>query len=176
MVTESEQSSDAVDQLIRGLIVAGREPTRPERRQILDRIAGALFSRVMVEVPRQHRNLLVPGHPIGGRAPSLEYHRAKHTADGQWAASTTTHQYLGDLRRGVRHRSAEFTAYRSGNRSMAAIRVRTEDAVPPVRRGRRTQPNLVILYSADWGRILTGFQYRRLEQTDIPTGALWWTR
>lgn len=59
---------------------------------------------------------------------------------------------------------------------MAAIRLPTEHAIPPARRGSNVQPNLLILYSADWGRIVTGFQYRELAQTDIPADAQWRTR
>lgn len=169
-------SSEPTDQLIRELIATGREPTRAEKRRILDRIAGAMFSRATVTVPGPARRLLAASRPLGSRALSIEYHRAKHTADGQWAASTTTHQYLGDLRRAARDHSAEFAVYRSGGRSMAAVRVQTEQAVPPARRGPRILPNLLVLYSADWGRILTGFQFPSLDVTDIPSDVRWYHR
>jgi hypothetical protein len=162
--------------LIRELIATGQEPTRAEKRRIFDRIAGAPFSLMLIDVPGRHRGFLADGQPIGRIATSLTYHRAKHTADGQWKDSTTPHQYVGDLRRGVRARSAELALYIVGGRKMAAVRVPTNDAVPIARRGRRGWPNLLVIYSADFGRILTGFQYVSLDSTQIPRDVRWLPR
>jgi hypothetical protein len=172
-VTISGRSMHPVVQLVHELIASGRDPTRTEKRQILDRIASALFSRATILVPRGDRGLLVHGQPIGRRAPSLVYHLAKHTGDGQWTPSTSAHQYVGDLRRGVRARSAELALFNSGPRVMAAVRVPTEDAVPPARRGPEIHPMVLVIYSADLDRILTGFQYESLDHTQVPKDVIW---
>jgi hypothetical protein len=166
-------SPEPTDRLIRELIATGREPTRAERRRIFDRIASAPFSRATIAVPPRDQDLLADGQPIGRRASSLVYHRAKHTADRQWMASTTAHQYVGDLRRGVRARTAELGLYSSGGVALAAVRVPTEDAVPTARRGRGARRFLLVVYSADWDRIRTGFQYDSLDRTQIPSDVQW---
>jgi hypothetical protein len=45
IVMTQRQSADSTDQLIRELIVTGREPSRAEKRRILDRVASTLSSR-----------------------------------------------------------------------------------------------------------------------------------
>jgi hypothetical protein len=63
--------------------------------------------------------------------------------------------------------------FRSGDRTIVAVRVRTEDAVPAARRGPGVHPNVLVVYSADLGRILTGFQYESLDRTQVPKDVIW---
>ena len=172
---ETILSQDPVGRLIRDLVRSGRTADLAELRQIIRRIASAEFDPRIVTVPIAERGLAYQGIVLGERAPSLEYHLVKRVLgqeDQQWAMGTTAAQYLDDLRRAVQADSALLAIYERRGGVVVAIITPTPDAVPEPRRGPRALPHTVVVYSADRGTIVTGYQ-ATLREVRIPEGARW---
>lgn len=165
-----------VDRLVRELIVSGRLPDSEELTQIIDRMATAPFDARVVPVPVRMQGLVYHAQVLGTRADSLTFHLIKRVADErQWAAGTTSAQYLADLRRAVRNPLSRLGMYSRRGGAITVSLGPTEVAVPPTRRTRESLPNLLVVYSADRGTIISGYQVSGLEQTGIPEDARWLT-
>lgn len=167
------------DDLIRQLIQTRRVPTSAEITQILSHVATAVFGSRPVNVPRRDRGLSYQGITLGAQASPLEYHLVKRVAapnEQQWAIGTTAAEYLDDLRRATQAPSVRLALYVRDRQHIAAIIALTEDVVPLVRRGTNWHPNLLVVYSADRGRIVTGYQFSRIEALDIPGDVQWFER
>ena len=166
--------SHPTDQLIRELVQTRRRATPREIEQIIERMATAPFTPDLVRVPSHERSLRYLGRYLGARADSLAYHLAKRVlVDRQWAEGTTEQQYLADLRRAVRAPSSRLLLYIRHGRFVAATITSTRRVLPPGRRNRRTRPRLLVVYLADRGIILTGYQFGALDALDVPEDALW---
>jgi hypothetical protein len=143
-------SQHPVDRMIRGLVRSDRSVTEPELSQIIDRIAEAPF-------------------------PTIDQHLAKRITEGQWTSGTSAEEYLADLRRAVKDRDARVLVYERRGGAIAAIMTETNRVVPPDRRGAEALPLLYVVYSADRGILVTGYQASSLETLFIPKDARWLT-
>jgi len=162
-----------MDSLIRELVRTGREATSEEVARIVERIAMAPFEprRVGVRPKDQGREYL--GRQLGAREGSLFYHLVKRVLfEKQWAYGTTEDEYLGDLRRAVRHQSARIAVYKRWGGIIAAV-LSTTDVIPGIRRGELQLAYLLIVYSADRGIIVSGYQISNIGAASIPEDALW---
>ena len=169
-----ELSQHPADQLIRELVRTGREAMPEEIEQVVERMATAPFDPRVRSVGQQHRGLVYQGYALGEREPSLFYHLVKRVSvEAQWAAETTADEYLADLRRAIRATLASLVLYSHRGGAIAATLVPTAASVPLHRQGFRALPNLVVIYSADRGIIVTGYQYSALDRLRIPEGAQW---
>jgi hypothetical protein len=167
-------SQHPVDRLIRGLIASGRAASRQEIAAIVDRMASAPFEPRAFRVPVRHRNLEYLGQPLGARSPSLSYHLVKRVlVERQWAVGTTEQQYLDDIRRAVGATGSRLAIYERQGGALAATVTRTAIVVPADRRGARSLPALVVIYSADRGIIVTGYQCSAISELSIPPEARW---
>jgi hypothetical protein len=169
-----ERSTHPVDRLIRDLVETGR-PARPEERErITERIATAPFEPRNVRVPPRERDLVFLGRTLDASTDSLFLHLVRRVViDGQWAAGTTTDEYLADLRSAVRAPRTRLALYRRRGGYLAAALTPSEAAVAPARRGPRFLPWLLVVYSADHGIIVTGYQASDLAVVAIPEDAQW---
>jgi hypothetical protein len=159
--------------LIRDLIHSGRAATPGEVEQIIKRMATAPFDESTVHVRLEHRGLTYQGATLGARADALTYHLIKRVViERQWSHGTTATQYLDDLRRAIHNPAARLTVYGRRGGSIAAVLAPTA-VVPAQRRADESWPDLLVIYSADRGIILSGYQFSRLERTGIPRGARW---
>ena len=167
-------SQHPVDVLIRDLIQSARSATAAEIEQIVERMASAPFEPRNMRVPVEHRGLSYLGRTLGARESALFYHLVKRlVVERQWARGTTEVHYLADLRHAVRDSLARLTIYRRRSGHLAATVTPTDRAVASIRRGPRSLPELVVIYSADRGIIVTGYQVSKREQAQIPEEALW---
>jgi hypothetical protein len=165
-----------VDRLIRELIASGRMPDSEELTQIANRMATAPFDTRVIPVPVRMQGLVYQNQVLGTRADSLRYHVIKRVLDErQWANGTTPVQYVADLRRAVRNPLSRLGIYARRGGAIAVSLGSTEFAVPLSRRTRESLPNLLVVYSADRGTIISGYQASGLEQTGIPEDARWLT-
>lgn len=156
------------------MIATSKEVTDEEIVQIIGRMAGASFDQGKRRVPTRYRGTRYRGRTLGSSAPSLTYHLTKRVViEEQWAAGTTADQYVADLRQAVRSPSARLALYMRRSGAIAATVTPTDVVVPPERRGSQPQPQLLVLYSADRGIIISGYQFSILEQTGIPQEARW---
>ena len=165
-------SQHPVDRLIRELVQTGRPATPEEIADILDRMATAPFTSRNVPVPAEYRGLTYLGRTLGTRAPSLFLHLVERVvADEQWTYGTTDREYLADLRSAIREPSARLLVYQRRGDNLAAVLA--PNVIPASRRGRQPQPWLYVVYSADYGRITSGYQASSLQTIIIPGDAQW---
>lgn len=141
-------SQDPTDMLIRDLIRTGREARIEEIGQITKR---------MTEV----------------RFPSGSAHLAKHVADEQWMVGMTEQEYLSDLQQAIQDETARLAVYERRGGNIALILAETEHIVDERRRGPYWEPLLAVVYSADRGIIVTGYQASSLSRIALPKDVRW---
>ena len=167
-------SAHPVDRLIRELLATRRAATDDEIERIVERMATAPFDPRVVRVRQEHRGLRYQGRTLGARAPSSFYHLVQRVVDErQWAVGTTLSDYLGDLWRAVRTPECRLAIFERRGGSMAAGLTPTDLVVPTQRRGLRPLRDLLVVYSADRGIIVSGYQCSGLQTVGIPEDALW---
>ena len=105
---------------------------------------------------------------------SLLIHSERRIADQQWRRGITADQYLGNLRSAVEVADHLLLYERHGG-AMAAAVARTEAVVEESNRGSRTLPWLIVVYSVDRDRIITGYQFSGLDALAIPEAAFWFS-
>ena len=93
--------------------------------------------------------------------------------DDQWAVGTTEAEYLADLRRAVRTAGSRLVTYSARGGALAASF--GPNTVPASRRGASAEPWLFVVYSADRGILISGYQASSLQAVRIPGDALWLT-
>jgi hypothetical protein len=168
------QSQHPVDRLIRELVDTGRAATDKEVMQIIDRMASMPFASHEVRIDVDERGTSYQGLVLGTRADSFTYHLIKRVAiERQWAEGTTAADYLEDLRRATRDTEAQLAVYSRRGGVVAAIVVPTARILPPERCGDRPEHSIVVIYSTDRGRIISGYRYSTLAVTGIPQEARW---
>lgn len=167
-------SQHPTDVLIRELIRGERRATDEEIARIVERMATAPFGRGTVHVRLEEREATYRGQMLGARADSLTYHLTKRVViERQWVPGTTAGQYVADLRRAVRAPSVRLAVYNRHAGHLAAALTPTDLVLPAQRRGARALPELLVIYSADRGIIVTGYQITGLETASIPEEARW---
>lgn len=167
-------SRHPVDELIRELVRSGRPATDDEIQRLIERIATVPFEPRDLRVRVRHRGIQYEGHVLAARSPSLIYHVVKRVlVEEQWADGTTPEEYLGDLRRAVHSPSVRLGVYERQGGPIATTPARTQELVSMERQGSGMLPLLLVVYSADRGIIVTGYQISGLETADIPEDARW---
>lgn len=167
-------SPHPTDRLIRALIQTGRRATPEEIERIVDRLATAPFEPRPKRVGVAERGWQYQGRSLAAREESLFYHLVKRVvADGQWGDGTTAEQYLVDLHQAARSDEAHLVVYAARGGHIAAAITPTIAVLPIARRGSDTLPNLLVIYSADRGIIVSGYQFSTLDETRIPQEARW---
>jgi hypothetical protein len=166
-------SPHPVDTLIRELLATGRAADPVEIDLIIARIAGAPFDpRLDAMIPTKDRGLSYRGTTLGARDSALTYHLIKRVVgDRQWADGTTADQYVDDLHQAVRAADARLVLYRRRGGRIAAVLSRNR--IDPVRRGLDSSAWILIVFSADRGTIITGYQLSTPAPLNIPEDARW---
>ena len=167
-------SDHPTDRLIRELIQAGRKPEQGEIDQVLARMANAPFDPAIVPVPRDEQGLSYGGRVVQRRDEALFVHLVRRVVrNRQWAIETTGEKFVDDVRRSVRWPGAKLALYQRRGGNMAASLAPTREAVPASRQGSLSLPWLLVVYSADRGIIVTGYQIASLDEVSIPEGTRW---
>lgn len=162
------------NRLIHELIRTGRHATLEEIEQIVESMATASFDPRPVRVRVEERGASYQGHTLGSRSDSLMYHLIKRVViERQWVSGTTANEYLEDLRRAVRDPAARLCVYDRRGGPVAATVTATHLVLPPERLGEGALLNLLVVYSADRGIIVSGYQFSSLARTGIPQEARW---
>lgn len=167
-----QPSPNSVDDLIRELIDTGRPTKSGEVRRILSHIAGSPFNQATTRVSRKYRGLSYQGRTVGNREDSLFFHLAKRVVvEEQWANGTTEQDYLGDLRQAVQDPSARLVVYKSRGDNSAGVFA--PNVVSASRQGPRPEPFIYVIYSADRGIVVTGYQASSPQEVEVPGSARW---
>jgi hypothetical protein len=159
--------------MIREIIATRRQVLEDEIEAIIDRIASAPFDpQPDIPVLTRHRRLTYLGQTLGSRASSLTYHLVKRVlVERQWAFGASPAGYLSDLREAARSEGARVTVYRRRGGDMAAIADRNR--IPLVRLGPGALPWILVVFSADRGTMVSGYQMSIASPSNIPEDALW---
>lgn len=159
-------SQTPVDRLIRELSETGREASADELDTILRRLAAASFSRRELRTPSYLQEL------AGERADSLTIHWAKHVRlEQQWAENVSTGEYLRHLQAAVIHPEAHLVVYNPPRGPVAAVLA--PNTIPAERLGESALSHLWVVYGANFGRLLAGYQVSGLEYVTIMGEATW---
>lgn len=165
-------SRHPTDRLIRELIATGRVATSEEVAAVVECMATAPFDPRTRSVRLRERGISYQGRDIGAREESLFFHLAKRVVtEEQWRDGAPAAEYLADLRRGIRAPTARLVVYTDRGGVIAATITPTVAAVPEARLG--AQAHLLVIYSADRGIMVTGYQFSTLDKTRIPPEAVW---
>lgn len=157
-VSSESVSNDPTDVLIRDLLASQESPTIGEVRQIIQRIAAGLFpsSRKSISKAMQvaaHRY----GHTLSNRGDSLTYHWAKHVVlQEQWDPRLSAIDYLRYVRNTIMHMRTEIllsTDYI--DRTTVYFFASTDNIVPISDQGAGVAPQILVVYNAEDGLILT---------------------
>lgn len=167
-------SQHPVDRLIRELIRTGRAATAAEVQQIIERLATAPFNPRQRRVRGEERGASYQGYTLGPREDALRYHLIKRVViEKQWAEGTTEEQYLADLRRAASWVAARLVVFERRGGFLAATITPTDLVISAARRGPRSLPAVLVIYAADRGIIVSGYQFSSLETVRIPEEARW---
>ena len=167
--------SHPADRLIHNLIAHPRSAMEQEIRLIIDRIASAPFNTDIQRVQRDERGRTYQAITLGVQADSLTLHLFRRVVeDSQWAAGTTAEAFVQSLQRAARDAHNRVALYRHWqNRDLAAVIVPTENVLTPEQMGPAAEPNLLILYLANRGILISGYQFSSMDTIHIPGDALW---
>lgn len=166
-------SQHPVDRLIREIIATRRTVLADEIDRIVDRIATAPFDpEPAAPVRMKHRGLTYQGHTLGARASALSYHLFKRVVDeDQWAFGTTSAEYLADLRETARMPNARVVVYERRGGGMAVVL--GPNHLAPHKLGPAALPWIVVVFSADRGTMISGYQASSVAEVNIPEDGLW---
>lgn len=161
------------DDLIRELIAdPERLATAEEVAKILEHIARAPFNTRMIGVSAELVGLEFLGEELRAQEDSLTAHLAARVLrDKQWREGSTKEDFLSDVRRAVLHPNAALAVYETRRTNFAGIVA--PNTVPVDRHGSDVGDYIVVLYSADRGRIITAYQAEDENNTRIPERARW---
>ncbi len=167
-------SMHPVNVAIRSMVSGGRADTHATVEAIQARISSVGFDGSLRRVPHALRGLSYLGKRLDRRERSDLIHVARRVLiDEQWSERTTLRSYLDDLRRAVRHPDARFAVYHRRGGALAAILAPTNLIVSSESRGARALAGLIVVYSADRGCLITGYQYSSEATLYIPGDAQW---
>lgn len=167
-------SQHPVDRLIRHLVATSLAPSDDQIGAILDRLATAPFDHREIRVPPSERGLGGRASTLGQRARSLDYHLIKRvTIDRAWSSATRPIDYVSDLQHVARAASCRLYILRRRGGHLAVAFAPTSQVIPPVRLGQDAQAWVLVVYSADWGIIVTGYQTNDEPATRLPREATW---
>jgi hypothetical protein len=173
-VVESLCSQHPIDVLIRRIVAATHRATESDVEQIFERVATSPFNSRFVAVPAAVQAKVYGHRRLGPREPEIVIHvLTRIFLDGQWRVGTSTDEYLADLRAATRASHVRLAVYTRRGGSMAAVIAETEVVVPAARLGAKSLPHLLVLYSADRGIIVSGYQFSEMAAVAIPGDAQW---
>lgn len=114
------------------------------------------------------------GRTIQAKEPSLFRHLVKRVlGENQWPLGTSVGRYLEDLHRAVRAPSARLVLYEARGGHIAATLTPARDVLSPGELGIDALPLLLVVYSADRGTIINGYQASDLTLVRIPGDGRW---
>jgi len=166
-------SNHPVDQMIRDMIARQYTPTVTDLQRILAHIAQADFYQRSYKISKVvGQNYL--GRTINAEEQGLFAHLIKRVLiEKQWAWGTTKQDYLDDLHRMVQQEGNQVGI--GIQRKENNVIVFGGNGIPMERRGEEALGSMVVVYSADRGKIISGYQISSLRTVRIPEDVQWLT-
>jgi hypothetical protein len=167
-------SAHPVDRLIVRLIHDDIEASSADVDRIVERMATAPFNQRPTRVLSRDRGMSYGDIVLGRVDDPLRMHLVKRVVEeAQWAFGTTAEEYLGDLKAAVLHAWVRVMVYERGGDLIAATISPTGDVVSANRRGVNWKPNLLVVYSALHGSVLTGYMFSTIDKLNLPERIRW---
>lgn len=174
MSQEHRLSDHPTDRPIRELIQTGRPVEQGAVERILERMATAPFDPRTLGTRVRERGRSYEGRTVQSREEALFVHLVRRVLrNWQWSYGTTGQEYVDDLRRSVRSPKAQLALYHRRGGNIAATLTPTIHVVSADRRGPRSLAELWVVYSADRGIIVTGYQVLSRDEISIPEDTRW---
>jgi hypothetical protein len=172
MEFDEESRQQSVENLIRALVRRERAPIKSDIERIRVRLGIAPFNEQSIRVPIGQRGLTYLGRTVQARDESAFVHLVRRVVlDRQWANGTSIDEYVADLRQLVALSDTMFVIYDRGQGPI--VGAFGPNRIPVARRGDMYQPYLYVVYSADRGSIITGYQVSGLNVIDVSDDPLW---
>ena len=105
--------------------------------------------------------------------PTAAEHLARRITERQWPPATTEQQYVEQVRRAARDETARIAIYARRGGNLAAILTQSERVLLTQQRGQKSLPWLFVVYSADRGMIVSGYQATSLQTIALPEDIRW---
>jgi hypothetical protein len=173
MSINPQPSQHAADVRMRELADPRIEATTGDIDAIVEHVAAASFSTKRWSLP-VHLRVDFDGVRVGAAAESALYHALKRIVqDRQWSTATSLADYLADVSAAVRSPDAKIAIIRRWNQTTVAFLTATGDIVPEHRQGEAALPFMLVLYSADIGKINTAYMVASETAARIPGHARW---
>jgi hypothetical protein len=120
-------------------------------------MAAAPFDPRPRRTPPELVGITYLGTRLTDREPALMVHLAQRVLlNAQWAPGTTGDEYLQDLRLAIAQEDARVVVYEE--RGGALVGLLAANLIPVERRGVNTREWVFVVYSADRGTIISGYQ------------------
>lgn len=173
MSNHPQPSRHTVDVRIRELSDPSTEMTNDDLDAIVEHVATASFSAKQWSIPHQMR-IVFDGVQVGATAESALYHVLKRVVhDRQWSTATSLSGYFEDIVATVQSSSSRIAVFRRWQQTTVAFLAETSAIVPVHRRGAAALPFVLVLYSADTGKINTAYMVASEPAARIPGHARW---
>lgn len=157
---ERSLSQHPVDVAIREILQGQRSSRSIDVDAVIERLASVTFKTGRRRLPQPLLALMHwHGYSTGRPMTELTFHWAKHAlGDRQWSAATTETVCLEDLRRVVRHPKSRLLLRRTrASTYLAFVIADTVNVVPLERLGPDHGPEILVVYDAGIGKILSGY-------------------
>lgn len=172
---EAPLSPHETDRLVRRLIRTGRTATIQDINRIAERVGKAPFDTSIVTTgPLAGTTYL--GHTLQTRDRADWLHLVKRVMlEKQWKEGTQLGEYIADIQNAARV-ATRISIYERRGGHVAMFLAPTAGVIPASRIGPSMLPETVVIYSADRGMIITGYQVSGLATVAIPGNARWLRR
>ncbi|MCL5957850.1 MAG: hypothetical protein M1358_00785 [Chloroflexi bacterium] len=170
---KAERMKDEPNKLIKAFLNPKRDPTEEEVRKILNHVAKAPFRSTMTSVKKEIQGQVFLGQKLRPKEPSITAHLAKRVlAEGQWSRDTTLDQYLADLRSVLDDPKLRKAVYQSKD-GRTLLGLLGQNRLPRERLGDSSESFIWVLYSADYGTIVSGYQVSGVNRITLPKDVRW---
>jgi hypothetical protein len=170
---KAQRLQDEPNKLIREWLNPKRMPTEAEIKRVLAHVARAPFSTRPVAVDKSIRGQVFQGRKLGDREPSIIAHFAKRVLiNRQWTGDVTPAEFVDHLHFAFLEQSAKRAVY-VGHDQRTYFSVLAPNTIPSDRLGSDSQPFLWVVYTADYGTIVTGYQVPGIEEITLPAKVRW---
>jgi hypothetical protein len=169
---EAKLSPNETDRLVRRLIRSGRVATAQEVEQIAGRVAQAPFNTGLV-LSGDEANVEYLGRTTKDRDDAGWVHLVKRVeTEKQWRNGTSLNEYVSDLQR-VAINAEKIAVYRRRGGSIVLLWARTDEVIAEDHKGLNAKSEIITIYSADRGMIITGYQIKHISEVSLGENLQW---
>lgn len=175
MADGDEPIPPLIDIVIRDIIARRHTPTTGDVERIIERMRTSTFSLARRDIAAPLRTLMIEhGHEVPARGNDLIYHWAKHAlGDRQWTPQTTVTDQ-DDLQRAVLDPASRLLVRHAySGHDVTMIVATTDRVIPASRLGEHPGPEVIVVYPATVGRILSEYMVAASQPLTESPSTIW---